>query len=153
MAKGTNWAEIMEVNRETIEETIRQAKQETYGCMQGWHVDVEINKKGESWTTDLFSSGSQTMSSWKGETYIVCSIKSWSLDYDLYEAVKWEKEIYNEYLSQKDNEDGEDDLYYFLEKFYPEKLEEYDENEKDAELSEFDPSEILDEAIKEENMY
>lgn len=149
MKNTINWAEVMRDNSDAIEEVIRQAKKETYGTMQGWHVDVEINEKGEAWTTELFSHGSMTMSAWKGETFAVCSIGSWTVDYDLHEAVKWDKEVHEHYLAQKDDEDGEDDLYYFLEKFYPEKLEEYDENEKDAEISEFDPGEYLDIAIRE----
>ena len=147
----TNWVKIMEDNRDSIEETIREAKKETYGTMQGWHVDVEINEKGESWTTELFSSGSMTMSSWKGETFIVCSIQSWNADYyDIRDYIRYDKDLNDEYLVQKENEDGYDSEYEFIENIHPEKLDEWTEDEKEAELSEFDPSELLDRAIEEE---
>jgi len=150
MFEKINWVKIMEDNRESIEETIREAKKETYNTMQGWHYDVEINEKGESWTSGPHSN-SQSMSSYKGETYIVCSLKSWSADYyDVRDYIRYDKELNDEFLVQKENEDGYDSEYEFIENIHPEKLDEWTEDEKEAELSEFDPSELLDRAIQEE---
>lgn len=157
MAKNTNWVEIMEQNRDSIEKTIREAKKETYGTMQGWHVDVEINEKGESWTTELFSSGSQTMSSWNGETFIVCSIQSWDIDseeMDLKQELKYHDN--KKYITEYEAQDEYSTPHEFMSELYPEVLKEIEDewiiNAKDYELNEFDPSEILDRAIQEEEL-
>jgi len=149
-----NWVKVMEDNRDSIEETIKDAKSETYGTMQGWHVDVEINENGKSWTSELFSSGSQSMSSWKKETFIVCSIKSWDADYyDVRDYIRHDKELNDKYLAQKEDENGYDSEYEFVANVHPEKLEEWTKDEKEAELQEFDPSELLDIAIENERAY
>ena len=148
-----NWAEIMEQNRETIEETIQQAKRETFGTMQGWHVDIEINKKGESWTTELFSTGSQSMSSWKGETFIVTHINSWNIEIDELEEIKHDEKLYTEFLSQKEDDDGYYYAYEFMREKYPEVLQEWKNEIRDYEDSEFDAGEILDRVIEEYEAY
>ena len=94
------------------------------------------------------------MSSYKGETFIVCSIKSWTTDYfDARDYIRYDKDLNNEFLAQKENEDGYDSEYEFIENIHPEKLDEWTECEKDAEISEFDPSELLDIAIENEKAY
>jgi hypothetical protein len=150
MSNNINWVKIMEANRETIEETIKQAKRETFGTMQGWHVDIEINEKGEAWTTELFSTGSQSISSWKGETFIVCSIKSWEPELNFYESIIWEPEIEAEYEKQKNTDEGIYNLGNWLYSVHPEVIEEWENDEKEGELAEFDPSVLLDRAIEDE---
>lgn len=152
MTKKINWVKIMEDNRETIEEKIRQAKEETYNTMQGWHVDVEIDEDGKAWTSDLMSTGSQSISSWNGETFIICSISSWTVEPDIIECMKNEG-IYEEFSAQKDNEDGYYSEWDFLQAKYPGKIEEWEKAEKEWELQEFDSGEVLDRAIEEYQLY
>ena len=153
MSNKINWVKIMEDNRDKIEETIREAKKETYGTMQGWHVDVEMDEDGEVWTSGLASHGSQSMSGWEGKTYIVCSIESWNIELDEDEEIKHDEKLYAEYLAQKEDENGYEYAYEFMRKKYPDVLQEWQENAKDYELSEFDPSELLDRAIEDERVY
>jgi len=148
-----NWVKVMEDNRDTIEETIREAKKEACGCMQGWHIDVEIDENGKSWTTELFSHGSQSMSSWKGETFIVCSIKSWEIELDESDEITHDEKLYPEFLSQKDDEDGYYSASDFMRTKYPDTLEKWRKDIGDFELSEFDPSELLDIAIENEENF
>ena len=153
MSNKINWVKIMEDNRDKIEETIREAKKETYGTMQGWHVDVEMDEDGEVWTRGLASQGSQSMSSWKGETYIICSIHSWEVELDEDEEIKHDEKLYVEFLAQKDTDDGSERAIDFMYAKYPEVLQEWQNDVKDYELSEFDPSEYLDRAIDDEKEY
>jgi len=153
MSNKINWVKVMEDNRDAIENTIKLAKSESYGCMQGWHVDVEISPEGEVWTSELFSSGSQSMSSWKGETFIVCGISSWEVEIDESEDIKHDEKIYPEYLAQKDDDDGCDSASEFMARKYPDILQEWKNDARDFEISEFDPSELLDRAIEDEDNY
>ena len=213
MSNKINWSELMEANRDKIEETIREAKKETYGTMQGWHVDVEMDEDGEVWTSGLASQGSQSMSSYNGETFIVCYIESWEVDTNESEDIKHHEKLYAEYLAQKEDEDGEvwtsglasqgsqsmsswegktyvicsieswnieidesedikyneklyaefqaqkedengyEYVYEFMREKYPDILQEWQNDAKDYELSEFDPSEYLDRAIEDEKEY
>lgn len=153
MTNKINWAKIMEDNRDAIEEKIQQAKAETFETMQGWHVDIEIDESGDVWTTELFSHGSQSMSSYKGETFIVCSIGSWTVELDEAEEIKHDEKLYAEYLTQKDTDDGYYTTSEFMNAKYPDTLEEWVNDAKNFELSEFNPSEYLDRAIEDERAY
>ena len=152
MSEKINWVKIMEDNRETIEEKILEAKREAFEAMQGWHIDVEIDEEGKVWTSDVMSTGSQSISSWNGETFIVCSISSWKVEPNIIECMKNDG-IYEEFSSQEDNEDGFYAEWDFLQAKYPGKIEEWEKAEKDWELQEFDASEILDRAIEDQKMY
>lgn len=153
MSNKINWVKIMEDNREAIEEKIKQAKEETYNTMQGWHVDVEINDSGEAWTTELFSTGSQSMSSWKGETFIVTSIKSWEPELNFYESIIWKPEIEAEYEKQKNTDEGIYDLGDWLYSVHPEIIEEWENDEKEGELAKFNAEALLDRVIEEERAF
>lgn len=152
---------LKEDNREAIEEKILEAKKETNGTMQGWHVDVEIDENGKVWTGDLFSVGSQSMSSWKGETFIVCNSKSWNAEGSLNVEQEMKYNDNQKYLTeyQKQKEEGEinESAYDFMSENYPEILEQWEDENEEAEedwiMSEFDPSEILDQAIEDERAY
>lgn len=148
-----NWVKVMEDNRDAIEETIREAKKETYETMQGWHVDVEIDKNGKAWTGDLLSTGSQSMSSYNGETFIVCGIQSWEVDCNEQEDIKYDEKLNAEYLAQKDDEDGYEYAWEFMENKYPEIRKQWQQDAIDFEISEFDPRELLDRAIENERAY
>lgn len=121
----TNWAEIMEANREGIISKMVQAKKETEGTMQGWGVDVEINETGDCWVGGLISQGSQSMSSYKGETFIVTTVNSWEVDVNEEEAIKNEPKMLEEYLAQQNEEFGFEYAYQFMAEKYPEKVEEW----------------------------
>ena len=153
MSNKINWSELMEANRDKIEETIREAKKETYGTMQGWRVDVEMDEDGEVWTSGLASQGSQSMSSYNGETFIVCSIESWEVDTNESEDIKYHKELYAEYLAQKEDEDGYEYAWEFMENKYPEIRKEWQNDAKQYELDEFDPSKYLDRTMEDEKEY
>ena len=153
MSNKINWVKIMEDNRDKIEETIREAKKETYGTMQGWHVDVEMDEDGEVWTSGLASQGSQSMSSWEGKTYVICSIESWNIEIDESEDIKYNEKLYAEFQAQKEDENGYEYVYEFMREKYPDILQEWQNDAKDYELSEFDPSEYLDRAMEDEKEY
>jgi len=153
MSNKINWVKVMEDNREKIEDAIKLAKEESYGTMQGWHVDVEMDESGEVWTSGLASQGSQSMSSFNGETFIVCHIESWEVDTNESEDIKYHKELYAEYLAQKEDEDGYEYAWEFMENKYPEIRKEWQNDAKQYELDEFDPSEYLDRAIEDEKEY
>ena len=158
MSNNINWVKIMEDNREVIEEKIREAKEEAYKGMQGWHVDIEIDESGEAWITGLMSTGSQSISSWKEETFIVCSIKSWEVEFDDEEELRYSDEkIYAKFLTQKNNEDGHERAIDFMYAGYPELLEElqkqWEDECKNWAISEFDASEILDRVIDDEGLF
>ena len=148
-----NWVKVMEDNRDAIEETIKLAKEETFNTMQGWHVDIEIDENGKVWTTELFSHGSHSMSSHKGETFIVCRVNSWEIELDESEDIKHEEVLYPEFLAQKDDDDGYENASEFMQAKYPDILQEWVDNARDFEISEFDASELLDNAIEEQRAY
>lgn len=150
-----NWVEIMEDNREKIIEAFIQAKKETNNTMQGWHVDVEINEKGEVWVGGLMSTGSQSMSSWNGETYIIGSVNSWVSELNEEAWIQDEKEIYAEFLAQKDEEDGYESAWEFMENKYPEIRQEWQDNENQYEIDAFaeEADSIIDRRIEDEKEY
>jgi len=130
-----NWIEIIEASRERILDCAVQAKKDTYGTMQGWHVDVEMNKNGECWVTGLESSGSQSISSYKGETFIVMGVDSWEIDTDYEGMIKDNKDLYKEFLGQK--EEGYEYAYKFIQEKYPEIYKEWEDDTVDYEVDEF----------------
>lgn len=142
----------MEAKRDEIEKAIKQAKKESEGCMQGWHVDVEIDE-ADVWVTGLMSCGSQSGSSFNGESYIVTSVNSWKPEIDEGELITTEPAIYAEYLAQKDHNDGYESACEFMEKKYPAKLEEWKDEAIEFEVDETDVSEILDYAIEQAQNY
>ena len=146
------WSAILEANRESIEAKILEAKKEAHDTMQGWRFDVEINQAGEPWTAGPHSTGSQSMSSWKGETFIVCTIKSWTAEVNESEDIKYDDVLYPEYLAQKDTDDGYETAYEFMVAKHPDVLQEWQDTARDYEISEFDAGEILDRAIEEQRM-
>lgn len=150
-----NWAEVMEANRDTIIEKMVQAKKETEGTMQGWGVDVEIDENGDCWVSGLLSQNSQSMSSYKGETFIVATVKSWEVDVNEEEAIKTEPEMLKEYLAQQNEDGGHEYAYQFMAEKYPEKVEEWRtdtiEYEVDAYAEEADR--LLDQRIEDEKLY
>jgi len=161
MTTKIDWVKIMEENREAIEEKILQAKKETFETMSGWHVDVEMNEQGEVWTGDMMSTGSQSMSSYKGETFIITSVKSWRTEcnLDVEQEMKYNdnQKYFNEYKTQQEEDIINESAYDFMYENYPEILkqweEEQEEAEKDEEINELDTGEILDRAIEEERAY
>lgn len=153
MANKINWVEVMEDNSEAIVDAIKLAKGEAYGCMQGWHIDVEIDEDGKVWTGGLNSHGSQSMSSYKGETFIVCHVDSWEVDIDEAEDIKYSPDIYAEYLAQQEDDDGHDSAWEFMENKYPEIRQQWKNDARDFEISEFDAGELLDRAIEKQIAY
>lgn len=153
MSEKINWAKIMEDNREAIEEKILEAKKETNGTMQGWHVDVEINEKGEAWTSGPNSVGSQSMASWKGETFIVTHVNSWEVDTNEAEDIKYHEKLNAEFQAQQEDENGYEYEWEFMENKYPEIREQWRNDARDFELDEFDPREILDRVIEDEENF
>lgn len=148
-----NWVKIMEDNRESIEDAIKLAKEETFNTMQGWHVDVEINQQGEVWTGGLASVGSQSMSSYKGETHIVTHISSWTVESNESEDIKYHEELYKEFQAQQEDENGYEYAWEFMENKYPDIRQEWNNDARDFEIDEFDAGEILDRVIEDEKEY
>jgi hypothetical protein len=146
------WSEILRDNSEAILNMMVQAKGETEGTMQGWHIDVEMNEKGEVWTTELFSVGSQSMSSWKGETFIVCSVQSWIAEVNESENIRHYKELFDEYLAQEEAEDGYDTEWEFMQEKHPDILEEWKKDMIEYEIEAYkeEADYILDNIIEEQ---
>lgn len=76
------WSEILEENKDDIMQKMVDAFKKAEAGMSGWHVGVEIDQAGNIWTTGILSQGSQSESSWKGETFIVDWISTWNVDYE-----------------------------------------------------------------------
>ena len=150
-----NWSEIMEANRDSIIEKMVQAKKESQGCMSGWSVDVEIDENGECWVGGLLSQGSQSMSSWNGETFVVESVKSWDVEINEEEDIKSEPGIYAEYLAQREEDDGHEYAYQFMSDKYPEKIVEWVKVAIEYEIDAYaeEAYRILDRRIEEEKEY
>lgn len=146
-----DWVKIMEDNRGKIEEALVQAKRETEGCMQGWHADVEIDEDGDVRITELFSCGSQTMSSWEGETFIVTGIETWTVDVDELEEIKYHPELLAEFEAAAGLKLKQTDysmVFDFLEKNHPTISTEWKYYAIERELSEYDAEEELDRIIE-----
>jgi hypothetical protein len=154
MGKRINWAKIIEENREKILEKMIEGKKEAYSSCQGWHLDVEMDAEGNVWTTDLLSHGSQSMSSWKGETLVVCSIGTWDVDLDHDDYVKNDELLSSEYEAAKaavEAEGGYLSAYDFVQETCPEKEAEWEQEERDWVIEAFemdDADRILDESIE-----
>jgi len=153
MKNKINWVKVMEDNREAIEDAIKLAKAESYNTMQGWHVDVEINEQGEAWTGGLASQGSQSMSSYNGETFIVTHVESWQVEINELESIRNDKKLYSEYKAQMDNDDGYDSAWEFMKNVNPDIRQEWLENAKEFEIDEFDAGELLNRVIEDEREY
>ncbi len=129
MTEGINWAKIMEENKEKIMEKIIECNtEEALGGLQGWHYDIEMDPQGDVWIAGPFSNG-QSMSSWKGETYVICSIRTWELEID---HAHWidtagDEEMKAKYEKKRDEEGY--DAFSFLDEFYPEKIKEWEKEE------------------------
>ena len=76
------WSEILEENKDDVMQNMVDAFKQAEGGMSGWHVGVEIDQAGNIWTTGILSQGSQSESSWKGETFIIDWISTWNVDYE-----------------------------------------------------------------------
>ena len=120
--KKTKWTEIMENHSDKIIEKMIQAKRESEGTMQGWSVGVEMDGDGDVWTTGLMSQGSQSASSFNGETYNVTAIQSWKAEYDEAEFFTTEDDdtLEKEYKKYKE-EEGSSVRTFMLDK-HPNKL-------------------------------
>lgn len=70
----------MEKNYEAIVEAMVQAYEMAEGGMSGWTYAVEMNQNGDVWASGPFSQGSQSQSSWLGETIIIKHIGSWDVE-------------------------------------------------------------------------
>ena len=142
-----NWVKVMEDNSEAILTAITLAKKESYGGMSGWHVDVEISESGEVWTGGLASQGSQSMSSFNGETLVITQVESWEVEIDEEYSIKTEKKIYAEYQAQE--EDGYD-AWEFMKNNYPDIRQDWINETRDYEISEFDAMDIYDRALEDQ---
>jgi len=143
------WSELMKENREKIADKMVEAFKEAEGGMSGWHVGVEMDQDGGVWTTGTLSQGTQSESSWKGETTIIDWIGTWNADYSTDELKDAEelKEQYAEYEQLRDDEEKGDEypefdsFYDFLNDRYFELLQEVSsriiQDNKDFEISEY----------------
>jgi hypothetical protein len=136
MSKKINWVKIMQDNRDKILEAFMQAKKETNGSMQGWHVDVEMDQDGNVWVTGLMSNG-QSISSWNGETFIVGSVDSWNIEIDEAQWIENEEELKQEFEEQKDSEFGYKYPWQFMKEKHPDILQEWREEAEEYEIDNF----------------
>lgn len=150
---SADWLRIIKENRDEIEERIEEAKREA--CrenMHGWRYDVEIDESGDVWVSGPYSNG-MSYSAWEGTSYVVASIDCWDLDMDVYVYLDAEKELQKEYeLINKDLEKKNEwtlTPWEFVNEYHPEKLEEWEEMEMEWVMEEFDPTELLNQTIKE----
>lgn len=150
-----NWSKIMEDNKNKIIEKFIQAKRETKGCMQGWHVDIEMDETGDVWVTGLMSTGSQSMSSYKGETFIVGEVKSWEVELNESESIKYEEGINAEFEAQQEDENGYEYAYEFMAEKHPNILKEWEDNATEYEIDAFGDviDGFVDRKITEEKEY
>ena len=149
------WSKLMEENREVIVEKMVEAFKEAEGGMSGWSIGVEMDQDGDVWTTGLMSQGSQSESSWKGETTIIDNIGSWNLDYDEMELLKAKlpdfQDLYDEFEQHKIDEDDEwISLSSFMSERYPNTLNEWNDEMTSFEVDTFGDyaSEKLDNIIR-----
>jgi len=116
--------------QEEIKDKILKAYEEAEGLWESWRVDIQIDDNGEVWITGALSQGSQTMSSWKGESHVVASVHGWEVggnnyDYDFKEDIKYQ-DNYDEIVAKfKEAEEKDEawDLYEFVQENYPEVIE------------------------------
>ena len=133
------WSELMQEKSELIVEKMVEAFKEAEGGMSGWHVGVEMDEDGDVWTTGIMSEGSQSESSWKGETTVIDWIKAWELEYDELDMLTFpeNKEIQATFEQAKLDDE---DLYFrdWMSDNYPDKLKEWDKDARQCEIDSFE---------------
>lgn len=145
------WKELIEENRDKILEQLELAKKEAFNCMQGWHIDVEMDSTGDVWTGGLASQGSQSMSSFNSETHVIASIGTWTLDdmnIDEDEIIKhpMHEKLNSEFKAQK--EDGYEYAWEFMQEKYPDIKSQWEQEAIDFEIEETDYSMMIDDDIE-----
>jgi hypothetical protein len=145
----TKWSEILEANSDKIIAAMVQAKRKAHHSMSGWHVDVEMDKSGEVWTGGLASCGSQSMSSWNGETFVIASIGTWVTEINEQDWIDNVPELNEEYEAQMEDEDGFEYAWEFMQEKHPETWSEWKNEglENEIEMYEEQASYNLDEII------
>jgi hypothetical protein len=140
-----NWALLIEEKKDEIVEKIQQAIRSTEGTMSGWHVDIEMDHN-EVWVTGLMSCGCRSMDAYNGKTVIIHSVKSWKVEFDVMEVLKNHDVLYNEFLSQK-----EDDYEYahdFMKNNHSDLYDEWFNEYIDEEICNYDYDYYIDLAIE-----
>ena len=120
-------------NQDKIKDEILKAYEEAEDLWESWRIDIQIDDNGEVWATGALSQGSQTMSSWKGETHVVASVHGWQVggnnyDYDFKEDIKYQ-DNYDKIIADFEEAEEKDeawDLYEFVQVNYPEVIENMD---------------------------
>jgi len=135
------WSQLMEENSELIIEEMVNAKREAESTLSGWRVGVEMDEDGNVWTTGILSCGSQSETSFNGKTNIIDWVGVWELDYNEMEILHDPEniEILEAFELAKISEDNED-LYLleWMEKNYPNKLQEWDTTIREYEIDGFE---------------
>jgi hypothetical protein len=89
------WSEIIESNREALEDQLLETIKDMYNVNSSHYIDIEINQEGRIFKAYFVNNG-QTMESYKGETCIVAKIFGWIPDYDEnLEELMEHKDIYS----------------------------------------------------------
>ena len=149
------WSEIMEANRAAIIEKMLEAYRDACHPMSGWHTGVEMNEDGEVWATGLASQGSQSMSSWNGETFVVKEYQTWEPELDFESMILGDTDefvaLYKKAIADKDVWNSHR---IWLKEYYPAKITEYEQMLEDAEVDAYAETveDVLDEIIRENRM-
>ena len=134
------WSQIMEENSELILEKMVDAKREAESTLSGWKVGVEMDEDGNAWTTGVMNCGSQSETSFNGKTNIIDWVETWELEYNEMDILHDSENIeilkaFELAIIEEDNED----LYLldWIEKNYPNQLQEWDANMREYEIDGF----------------
>jgi hypothetical protein len=151
------WSEIIEAKRDEIEEKCREAYKDsinTNGSLSGWSFGVEIDET-DVWSFGPTSQGSQSMSSFNGESHVVASFgcsSIWDCGFDMAKEFidcADGKIAYPEDWSEM--EGYEKDKWFHAN--HPEIVSEAIENCIDSLCEDFDPDTAIDEDIAQCKQY
>jgi len=90
------WSEIIESNREVLEDQLLETIKDMYNVNSSHYTDIEINQEGKI-SEAYFVGNGQTSESYEGKTCIVAKIFGWMPDYDEnLEELMEHKDIYSD---------------------------------------------------------
>ena len=141
MENQIKWTEIIEANREAVENAIKEAFQTAQGMQNGYSVHVEIYENGKI-EASINSHNWQSQDSWDGKCFRVATIQAWDYEYNDFENMRSDKNLFDEYQNSKyfysensdTNEYYEDDYKKFLEIEHAELLVEWHKEEEMQQL-------------------
>jgi hypothetical protein len=148
MKNAKLFLELIKEKRDEIDDKIKEAYKKANSLQSGMFYTVEVYEDGDVQINGAFTSGTITMSSYEGRSYVIKKLNGWEvdgLDYEQ-ELLQSDEKLYAEFLSSDYKREG---AYSFLYNKHSKKLEEIESLCTECLVDEYDSYTDIEQAIQE----